>query len=338
MCILIIKPKGVDVPTQSEINTAFENNNDGFGMAYSSSGDDKVTIKKGALTIEKVYEMLDSVSRPKSKNMVLHFRIATEGAICPGNCHPFPLTNSNKFLQATNIECDVAVGHNGILGVLNTEELKPAKGIPARASLGYKQGERGYYVGGQFTPFKWDEEMWASYYNMYGGYATTYYKKGLALKFSDTQVFIRDFLYPVKDILLSEPILNFITEFVPGKFAIMTPNKLVRIGAFSEEGGRFYSNESYKPRITKTVHINHSITRDNTSTKSTTKTEAPPVQITSLASLGYFLKCGFCGEFFRKTELREWEDLVLCESCYKQVTSDDKSKTEENVASTNLVR
>jgi hypothetical protein len=43
---------------------------------------------------------------------VFHFRFATHGSTCPGNCHPFPVEGN---LKRQKVRTDVAVAHNGIV-------------------------------------------------------------------------------------------------------------------------------------------------------------------------------------------------------------------------------
>ena len=114
MCLIIVKPKGVTLPPKNTLRLANKANSDGFGMAYTSPGSDTVTIHKGAMTEPEMLKMVSSVSDPTERTMILHWRIATEGKVCPGNCHPYPITILESEVKETTIECKVALAHNGI--------------------------------------------------------------------------------------------------------------------------------------------------------------------------------------------------------------------------------
>lgn len=329
MCILIIKPFDVDLPSQAELTTAFDNNKDGFGMAIASKDGKDVVIKKGALTLKHVFNLLSTVKEPKSKQMILHFRIATEGAICPGNCHPFPLSSEEKELKATEIHTDMAIAHNGILSVNNEEELERNESIPAGVTLGYKNGVQGYYtkVEEDFVPFGWNSEDWAAHYNVMGGARTYAYRSGLSLKYSDTQIFVKEYLAPLREVMKVSAFYNLLAAFVPGRMAFLDAKTFIYFGDFKEDAGKFYSNDSYKPRISVTTFASSNTYRrtQNLNTSAADKN--------NLKSLGLFVKCSVCGLFVPRTSIKDSEDLgVLCESCYK-LNAEGKIDTEAQTSS-----
>lgn len=107
MCILIIKPAGVDMPSKKTFQNCFDNNPDGAGFAYSDGR--KLYLKKGYMSFEPFWKDLVAVSKA-TKNLVdypvmLHFRIATHGTVKAENTHPF------------NVGDNMVAGHNGILNI-----------------------------------------------------------------------------------------------------------------------------------------------------------------------------------------------------------------------------
>jgi predicted glutamine amidotransferase len=178
MCIIIVKPFDVDLPSQQEITTCFESNKDGFGLAFAEKDSSSVVIRKGALTIEGTYNMLNMVDKPKDKQMLLHFRTATEGAVCEGNCHPFPLTARSDLLHGTYVKASIAVAHNGVLVVDNTEKLELPAGIPEGAKLEWQGRNKGYRTKeGRFVRYEWTPEQWAAFYNIKGGFHSYMYRE-----------------------------------------------------------------------------------------------------------------------------------------------------------------
>jgi len=100
MCIIIYKPKGRDLSRELEKNliTSHENNFDGCGFMHNGKDEKEVTINKGFMCIEELFDALKTIDA-KNKNIVFHFRYATHGEILPENCHPFPVTENEKELR-----------------------------------------------------------------------------------------------------------------------------------------------------------------------------------------------------------------------------------------------
>ena len=93
MCLLIVKPKGVDIPSQEILDMAYRRNSDGNGFATKN-----YFFK--TLNYDEFIKKLRNVGRDDA--CIIHFRRATQGSICKQNCHPF------KYK-------DVYFAHNGIL-------------------------------------------------------------------------------------------------------------------------------------------------------------------------------------------------------------------------------
>ena len=119
MCIVAVKPIGSKLPDKKSLENCFENNPDGCG--YMFVRDNRVKIRKGFLDFDTFYA--DFLSQKLTKNDIIayHFRIATAGSICRGNTHPFPLSNIIDDLVSLNIDCDIAMAHNGILSMVGNK-------------------------------------------------------------------------------------------------------------------------------------------------------------------------------------------------------------------------
>lgn len=118
MCIIAIKPKGVQFPSEEILENMWYSNPHGAGMMWAEKG--RVKISKGYMDFESfidgvddLKEKLDVVDTP----IVLHFRLATHGGIKPENCHPFPITGNIGVLQKLMCTTDVGVVHNGIISI-----------------------------------------------------------------------------------------------------------------------------------------------------------------------------------------------------------------------------
>ncbi len=101
MCLIIHKPKGVDVPLEL-LRSAIHYNPDGFGvMAFSGRQPLNVKRQKKAC-IASLYRAYRSVAEHEC---VIHLRLKTRGEVTVKNLHPF------------RVAPKVYMAHNGTLGV-----------------------------------------------------------------------------------------------------------------------------------------------------------------------------------------------------------------------------
>lgn len=98
MCILIVKPKGVQLPDYATLCRCANLNPHGFGFAMPNKRPYKT------LSFDKFIDALSRVD--EDMPMILHFRLATHGSIKQTNCHPFR-DNKNGLIFA----------HNGVLDI-----------------------------------------------------------------------------------------------------------------------------------------------------------------------------------------------------------------------------
>lgn len=116
MCVIAAKPKGVKMPTENEIRAMWARNPDGAGVMYARKG--FVHIDKGFMTLDDFLAHVDKLNRKLNLTqtaVVMHFRITTHGGTCPANCHPFPISEDIKALQALHKTATIGVAHNGII-------------------------------------------------------------------------------------------------------------------------------------------------------------------------------------------------------------------------------
>lgn len=111
MCVICIKKKGVNLPSDEIIKKMWNTNSDGAGVMYPDNG--KVHIEKGFFNVEKFIERVHELD--ESNTIIMHFRIATHGGVNAGMTHPFPLTCKENEIVATDILTDVGIAHNGII-------------------------------------------------------------------------------------------------------------------------------------------------------------------------------------------------------------------------------
>lgn len=121
MCVIAFSPKGIDIPTESQLRTMWTHNPDGAGYAYVNKKG-KVVYKKGFMTFEDLMKDLEAPERFKNTNFAVHFRIGTSGKNDGATCHPFPLSTTFGDLRKLEGESDSVLFHNGVLskgGIIN---------------------------------------------------------------------------------------------------------------------------------------------------------------------------------------------------------------------------
>lgn len=121
MCIIIAKPAGVDLPSETTLDNCARTNQDGIGFAFNMIGN-KPVISKGFVNVKKLLKMIDTFNITKDHNLIIHFRHATHGKKDQGNCHPFPLTDKFEDMRHLHCVCDTAITHNGVFGGMKASD------------------------------------------------------------------------------------------------------------------------------------------------------------------------------------------------------------------------
>lgn len=116
MCIIVVKPKEIKLPTKKTLKVCWDRNPDGAGYMFNLN--DRVVIKKGFMSFNKFYSSLmkdyktvDGVKR----SFILHFRISTQGGVNQQCTHPFPLSANMEDLRKLVNFSDIGIAHNGII-------------------------------------------------------------------------------------------------------------------------------------------------------------------------------------------------------------------------------
>lgn len=127
MCIIVVKRRGVPLPSEAILKNCWDSNPDGAGYMYAKEG--KVVIEKGFMKFKKLLESLDAL--PKSvleESMILHFRIGTHGAVSKECTHPFPVCDSYETMRQTSSTCEIGMAHNGVISwAASHEDVKKAE-------------------------------------------------------------------------------------------------------------------------------------------------------------------------------------------------------------------
>ncbi len=112
MCLIIVKPKRAKLKTEYIVEGA-RYNDDGCGFMLVKDG--KVIIRKGMSNPLELQKKLNEITDSKVDDytVIYHFRIKTHGDKCPENTHPFPMSNDEEKLRATEVACEFAMAHNG---------------------------------------------------------------------------------------------------------------------------------------------------------------------------------------------------------------------------------
>ncbi|MGN1201320.1 MAG: hypothetical protein ACI4R8_03600 [Candidatus Caccovivens sp.] len=121
MCIIAVKPKGVETPSKEILNNMYRANPDGAGVAFNKNG--MLFIVKGLMTFNEFWKICQEI--PKESAAIYHARIQTSGGVCKELTHPFLLNEDieeqrKTFIKTTRGE---AVAHNGIFSEFTYKPL-----------------------------------------------------------------------------------------------------------------------------------------------------------------------------------------------------------------------
>lgn len=123
MCIIIVKNRGVGVPTETALNNCFMSNSDGAGIMYVRGGEGVVHIDKGYMNYASFLSAVDNHNFSENDVVVYHFRLATHGIVNRRQTHPFPITREKRYLFSLRYQTDMGVAHNGILKVRESRKM-----------------------------------------------------------------------------------------------------------------------------------------------------------------------------------------------------------------------
>lgn len=116
MCVICYIPKESKGLSYRDIKDMWDTNPHGAGMMWLEKNG-KVAFKKGYFNIDELYRDYLIIKNDYNFECALHFRIATGGGINEKMCHPFVMTNKDKYLIKTIGYADVCVMHNGIINI-----------------------------------------------------------------------------------------------------------------------------------------------------------------------------------------------------------------------------
>jgi len=85
MCVIVRKPKNVSVSIET-LRNCWQSNKDGAGFMYAENG--KLIFKKGLMTFKSFLTEYRACN-PLGKEILIHFRFATHGAVANEQTHPF---------------------------------------------------------------------------------------------------------------------------------------------------------------------------------------------------------------------------------------------------------
>jgi len=123
MCVICVKPGGIDLPDIDCFKSAHNSNPHGAGFMVAHPNGAQIIIEKGFFNPCDMYDVVNRTAellkRPlKDLSMVFHWRLATHGSHSKGNCHPFPLTDDLASLKAETLQWfGPAMAHNGVFPI-----------------------------------------------------------------------------------------------------------------------------------------------------------------------------------------------------------------------------
>ncbi len=125
MCVIVVKPSGIDMPSKETLENCFRRNSDGSGYMFVEHN--QVHIKKGYMTFNDFYEnVMADYNRMGGKQncFVMHFRIGTQGSNSKELTHPYPVSKNLDELKMTESYTRIGMAHNGIISLTSRRDEK----------------------------------------------------------------------------------------------------------------------------------------------------------------------------------------------------------------------
>jgi len=117
MCMICVKPKGIEFPPEEHLLNSENRNKDGIGIAYTKYIKNKkgttVVIKKDFKDAKDCYAWMKKNLKVE-QSIIIHQRLGTSGLSDEGTRHPFPVTTECEIMREANQKCPIAFAHNGI--------------------------------------------------------------------------------------------------------------------------------------------------------------------------------------------------------------------------------
>jgi hypothetical protein len=116
MCVIAYKPRGIKVMDKTVLESCWNSNSDGAGMAWYDHEAQMWQVRKGYMTWKKFWKAYKSQNFTDDDIVVCHFRISTSGLKDGGNTHPFPVIEDCVAMREMSYACDSILFHNGVVG------------------------------------------------------------------------------------------------------------------------------------------------------------------------------------------------------------------------------
>lgn len=118
MCIIAISPKGTDKLSpffEQALRTSALRNRDGMGFAFKQAHNQALYYHKGFTNVETMIGRIEDMKIKREDELIVHFRIKTQGIVCPENCHPFVLSSDEKSIDSVGPSTTIfpLMFHNG---------------------------------------------------------------------------------------------------------------------------------------------------------------------------------------------------------------------------------
>ena len=132
MCVVVYKPKNVDMPDKKTLKSCWADNPDGAG--YVRNNGQANTMTKGFMDFDGLYNsIMDNYQ--KSDSYIIHFRWCSSGKISQHMTHPFVLDSKiGNVLEYTGKS--LVMAHNGHINALNDKKSTDSDTAKLALALG----------------------------------------------------------------------------------------------------------------------------------------------------------------------------------------------------------
>ena len=116
MCIICVKPTGIEDFSTETLKYCWDKNDDGAGFAWFQPANGLWRVHKGFLKYEDFIKEYQLHKFTKDSCSIVHFRVGTAGLKDGGNTHPFPVLDDPAKMRETEFESANIAFHNGVVG------------------------------------------------------------------------------------------------------------------------------------------------------------------------------------------------------------------------------
>lgn len=285
MCVIIHKPANKRV-SKRNLKKCWSRNEDGAGLMYVEGG--KLKVEKGIMTFREFFKRYE---KHKTKNLVMHMRLASAGLVSKDNTHPFFVDEDLAMCHNGTIQTDFVKNESDKYLIKlkikklqkkakKASKIKKAKktSIEPLIDLSKLFNDKKAVTASEWIDAadKLEEELDEIIGDAGDEEDDTPTKNNVVCSVSDTKIFNDEILQKLPKGFLNNPVLReMVKQYADGSCLVFlnSENKVTILGSFGDPikiDGCWFSNDSWKINYSMSSYVPKYITSNYTFPKSYT--------------------------------------------------------------------